>query len=69
VTAGGEHERPDARRKLELELEAAELELLRAHRLLDALGVPREGAVEGLDRPQELALSARIELLLEDDEA
>ena len=48
-------------------LAALELELERAHHLLDTWGVPRE--VRGEDgRPVELSLSGRLQLMEEQDQ-
>jgi len=49
-------------------LEAAELELERAHHLLDQCGVPREQRVPGERDPLELSLEGRLRMLLEDEE-
>lgn len=49
--------------------EAAELELERAHRLLDRYGVPREFRRPGDRDPTEYSLEARLRLVLEEDEA
>ncbi len=52
--------------KLEGQLEAQELDLQRAHALLDQWGLPRE--VEGEEgRPLELSLTGRLERLPEAD--
>ena len=50
-------------------LEAVELELERAHRLLDEIGVPREFREPGARDPMEYSLDGRVRLLLEDVEA
>ncbi len=63
---GGADERV---RRAEARAEAAELELERAHRLLDRIGVPREMREAGERRALELSLEHRVELVLEDDEA
>jgi len=52
--------------KIERELESAELELERAHRLLDTWGVPREVRDEETGDVTELSLSGRLESLPED---
>lgn len=52
--------------RAEQNLEAAELELERAHRLLDTWGVPREESDPGGGRPLELSLEGRLELLPDD---
>lgn len=49
-------------------LAALELELERAHRLLDAWGLPREVPDGPEGRPLELSLAGRLELLEEDGE-
>lgn len=54
-------------RRAEGRAEAAELELERAHRLLDEVGVPREFREPGERDPVEYSLEARLRLLLEDD--
>ncbi len=60
----------DDRRLLRLEAraEAAELELERAHRLLDRQGVPREMREPGERDPTEYSLEARLRLALGADE-
>ena len=55
-------------RAAEARAEAAELELERAHRLLDEHGVPREFRREGERDPIEYSLAGRLALFLEDDE-
>jgi hypothetical protein len=57
-----------ARLLAEARAEAAELELERAHRLLDEVGVPREFRAHGQRDPIEYSLEARLRLVLEDDE-
>ena len=57
-----------ARRRAEARADAAELELERAHRLLDDVGVPRETRQAGERDFVELSLHRRIELVLEDAE-
>ena len=52
---------------MEARAEAAELELERAHRLLDEYGLPREFQEPGAPRALEYSLHARIQLLLDDD--
>ena len=52
----------------ESDSDAAELELERAHRLLDECGVPREVRAPGQSRPVELSLVGRMQLFLEDEE-
>jgi hypothetical protein len=47
--------------------EAAELDLERAHRLLDELDVPRAEHVEGERDPAELSLLGRLQIALGDD--
>ena len=49
----------------EAKADAAELELERAHRVLDSEGVPREFVPEGEKNYVEYSLEARIRLLLE----
>lgn len=49
-------------------LEAAELELERAHHLLDTWDVPRELPGPEGGRPIELALAGRLELLSDEDD-
>jgi hypothetical protein len=56
-------------RRIESRLEALELELERAHRLLDEFGVPREFREEGERDPMEYSLDGRIRLILEDEDA
>ena len=51
----------------EARAEAAELELERAHRLLDEVGVPREFRAAGQRDPTEFSLEARLRLVLEDE--
>jgi hypothetical protein len=48
--------------------EAAELELERAHRFLDACGVPREFRRDGERDPAEYSLEGRLRLALEDED-
>lgn len=48
------------------QLEAAELELERAHHQLDTWDVPRELPDPNDGRPTELSLSGRLELLSDD---
>ena len=55
-------------RRMEARLDALELELERAHRLLDDYGVPREFRVEGERDPVEVSLDGRLRLVFEDDE-
>ncbi len=52
--------------RAERDLEAAELELERAHRLLDTWGVPRECPDPDGGRPLDLSLEGRLELLPDD---
>ncbi|MFT7677477.1 MAG: hypothetical protein ACI8QC_001455 [Planctomycetota bacterium] len=49
-------------------LEAAELELERAHHLLDTWDVPRELPDPDGGRPVELSLAGRLELLSDEDD-
>ena len=49
-------------------LEAAELELERAHHLLDTWDVPREQPDPDGGRPIELSLAGRLELLSDEDD-
>ncbi len=53
-------------RRARVELERVELELERAHHLLDQAGVPRETDGPG-GRPLDLALAERIRLLFEEE--
>lgn len=53
-------------RRAESRLEAAELELERAHRLLDEVGVPRGFRAPGERDPVDYGLAARLQLLLDD---
>ena len=55
-------------RRIEARLDALELELERAHRLLDEFGVPREFREPGERDPVEYSLDARVRLVLEEDE-
>ena len=55
--------RPDAARA-----EAAELDLERAHHLLDELGVPRERRLPGQRDPLEYSLLGRLRLALGEEE-
>ncbi len=55
------------RNRLEARAEAAELELERAHRLLDEYGLPREFQEVGVPRAVEYSLQARIQLLLDSE--
>lgn len=48
--------------------DTAELELERAHRLLDEYGVPREHREPGGREPFEYSLLGRLRLLLEDED-
>ena len=50
----------------EARLEAAELELERAHRLLDQIGVPREYREDGERDPVEYSLEGRLRLVLDE---
>lgn len=59
---------PDERGAAEGRAQAAELELERAHRLLDEYGVPREFRDEGEARWVEFSLVARLRLVLEADD-
>ena len=62
---------PDERRArllAEAKSEALELELERAHRLLDEVGVPREVRDPSERDPLELSLEARIRMVLEDED-
>ena len=56
------------RLRAEARAEAAELDLERAHRLLDAWGVPREVRERGAKRPVELSLLGRLELAFEESD-
>ena len=58
----------EARRasRAEARAEAAELELERAHRLLDACGVPRELRARGERDAVEYSLEGRLRLLLDE---
>lgn len=49
--------------RAERDKQALELELERAHRLLDTWGLPREQLDADSGRPLELSLSGRLELL------
>jgi hypothetical protein len=55
-----------ARRLAEARAEAAELELERAHRLLDELGVPRDFRQPGERDQTDYSLLARMRILLDD---
>ena len=57
-----------ALRRAEARAEAAELELERAHRLLDELGVPREFRSPGERDSTEYSLEGRLELVLNDED-
>jgi hypothetical protein len=57
-----------ALRRAEARAEAAELDLERAHRLLDEVGVPREVREPGRRDPLELSLLGRLRLLLDEDD-
>jgi len=56
-------ERSRRRASLEAKLEALELELERAHHLLDMWGLPREAIDPDDGHTIELSLSGRLELL------
>ena len=56
-----------ALRRISSKLEAAELELERAHHLLDLWGLPRESESEDDGSRTELSLSGRLELLPDDE--
>ena len=62
-----EHDAQRALDKAEARAEAAELELERAHRLLDREGVPREYRAQGERDWVEYSLEARLRLLFEED--
>jgi len=55
-------------RRAEARVEALELELERAHHLLDEVGVPRAYRAAGERDPTEYSLEGRLRLLLEDEE-
>jgi len=61
---------PDERAlsRAEARADAAELELERAHRLLDEYGLPREFRAEGERDAIEYSLLGRLRLLLDEDE-
>ncbi len=58
----------DALSKIQGQLAAADLELQRAHRLLDDWGLPRELPDENTGHVVELSLAGRLELIPEDEE-
>jgi len=67
MTAANDSGTGDRRSELaEARAEAAELELERAHHLLDEYGVPREFRQPGERDPTDYSLESRIRLVLED---
>jgi hypothetical protein len=58
----------DALNKAHGQLEAIDLELQRAHRMLDDWGLPREAPDPNTGHPTELSLAGRLELIPEEDE-
>ena len=58
----------ESQRRAEARGEAAELDLERAHRLLDEYGVPRERRDPGAREAVEYSLLGRLRLVLGEDE-
>ncbi|MDF1836942.1 MAG: hypothetical protein P1V35_03655 [Planctomycetota bacterium] len=58
----------DALAKTQGQLAAVDLELQRAHRLLDDWGLPRELPDPDTGHVEELSLTGRLELIPEDEE-
>ena len=59
---------PEDPARVAAQLEAAELELERAHRLLDRWGLPRESEPDEHGQRVELSLTGRLELLPDAEE-
>ena len=55
-------------RQAEARADAAELDLERAHRLLDEYDIPRERREPGAREAEEYSLVGRLRLVLDDDE-